>query len=39
VTPFRTSSTENQVQLTPIPVSGGTFTVTIPASSVITVIG
>ena len=39
VTPFRTSSTENQVQLSSIPVSGGTFTITIPASSVVTVIG
>lgn len=39
VTPFRTSSTENQVQLSPIPVSGGTFTITIPASSVVTVVG
>jgi glucuronoarabinoxylan endo-1,4-beta-xylanase len=39
VTPFRTSGTENQLQLSPIPVSGGTFTITIPASSVVTVIG
>src|SRR6185437_7353618 len=36
ITPFRTSSTENQVQLSPIPVSNGTFTITIPASSVVT---
>jgi O-glycosyl hydrolase len=39
VTPFRTSSTENQVQLSPISVTGGTFTITVPASSVVTVIG
>ena len=39
VTPFRTSSTENQVQLSPISVSSGKFTITIPASSVVTVIG
>jgi O-glycosyl hydrolase len=39
VTPYRTSSTENQVQLSPIPVSGGTFTITIPGNSIVTVIG
>ena len=39
VTPYRTSSTENQVQLSPIPVSAGSFTVTIPASSVVTLVG
>lgn len=39
VTPFRTSSTENQVQLSPISVSAGKFTITIPPSSVVTVIG
>ena len=39
VTPYRTSATENQAPLTPIPVSGGSFTITIPASSVVTVVG
>jgi len=39
MTPFRTSAPENQVQLSPIPVSGGAFTITVPASSVVTVIG
>ncbi len=39
VTPYRTSSTENQVQLSPIPVTSGTFTITVPASSIITLAG
>jgi glucuronoarabinoxylan endo-1,4-beta-xylanase len=39
VTPFRTSATENQVQLSPIPVGGGTFAVTIPAQSIVTLVG
>jgi glucuronoarabinoxylan endo-1,4-beta-xylanase len=39
VTPFRTSATENQVQLSPIPVSGGSFTITIPSASVVTLVG
>jgi glucuronoarabinoxylan endo-1,4-beta-xylanase len=39
MTPFRTSASENQVQLSPISVSGGAFTITVPASSVVTVIG
>ena len=39
VTPFRTSASENQVQLSPIPVSGGSFTITIPSASVVTLVG
>jgi glucosylceramidase len=39
VTPFRTSSTENQVQLSPIPVTGGSFTITIPGNSIVTLVG
>jgi glucuronoarabinoxylan endo-1,4-beta-xylanase len=39
VTPYRTSSTENQAPLTAIPVSGGSFMITIPASSIVTVVG
>jgi hypothetical protein len=39
VTPYRTSATENQTPLTAIPVTGGSFTITIPATSIVTVIG
>jgi glucuronoarabinoxylan endo-1,4-beta-xylanase len=39
LTPYRTSATENQVQLSPISVSGGTFTITIPAQSIVTLVG
>jgi glucuronoarabinoxylan endo-1,4-beta-xylanase len=39
VTPYRTSATENQVPLSTIPVTGGSFTVTLPASSIVTLIG
>jgi glucuronoarabinoxylan endo-1,4-beta-xylanase len=39
VTPYRTSSTENQVVLSAIAVSGGSFGVTVPAQSVVTVVG
>ena len=39
VTPYRTSATENQVQLTPIAVSAGSFTITVPSKSVVTVVG
>jgi glucuronoarabinoxylan endo-1,4-beta-xylanase len=39
VTPYRTSATENQTPLAAIPVTGGSFTITIPASSIVTVIG
>ncbi|MGE5559147.1 MAG: hypothetical protein ACM3WV_11170 [Bacillota bacterium] len=36
---FRSSSTEQFVQLSDIPVSGGTVTITIPASSIVTLTG
>lgn len=39
VTPYVTSSTQNQQQLSPITVTGGSFTVTIPAHSVETLVG
>ena len=39
VTPYRTSATENQVQLSPIAVSAGSFTITVPSKSVVTVVG
>jgi glucuronoarabinoxylan endo-1,4-beta-xylanase len=39
VTPYRTSATENQAPLSTIPVTGGSFTITIPGSSIVTVIG
>ncbi len=39
LTPYRTSSTENQAVLSPVPVSGGTVTITIPAQSVVTLVG
>jgi glucosylceramidase len=39
VIPYRTSSTENQVVLTPISVTGGSFTITIPGNSIVTLVG
>ncbi|HEX6718367.1 MAG TPA: glycoside hydrolase family 30 beta sandwich domain-containing protein [Pyrinomonadaceae bacterium] len=39
VTPYRTSATENQAQLSQINVSAGAFTITVPTKSVVTVIG
>jgi glucuronoarabinoxylan endo-1,4-beta-xylanase len=39
VTPYRTSATENQTPLAAIPVTGGSFTITIPATSIVTLIG
>jgi glucuronoarabinoxylan endo-1,4-beta-xylanase len=39
VTPYRTSATENQTQLSPIGVSAGSFTITVPSKSVVTVVG
>jgi glucuronoarabinoxylan endo-1,4-beta-xylanase len=39
VTPYRTSATENQAQLSPISVFSGAFTITVPAKSVVTVVG
>jgi glucuronoarabinoxylan endo-1,4-beta-xylanase len=39
VTPYRTSATENQTQLSAIGVSAGSFTITVPSKSVVTVVG
>jgi len=39
VTPYRTSATENQAQLPAINVSAGSFTITVPSKSVVTVVG
>ena len=39
LTPYRTSATENQAQLGPVGVSGGAFTIAVPAKSVVTVVG
>jgi glucuronoarabinoxylan endo-1,4-beta-xylanase len=39
VTPYRTSASENQVQLAAIAVSGGSIPVTIPAQSIVTLVG
>jgi glucuronoarabinoxylan endo-1,4-beta-xylanase len=39
LTPYRTSATENQAQLSPVTVSSGSFTITIPAKTVVTVVG
>src|SRR5258708_27829468 len=39
VTPYRTSSTENQAVLSPISLTGGSFTITIPGSSIVTLVG
>lgn len=39
VTPYRTSATENQAQLNPIAVSAGSFTITVPAKTIVTVVG
>jgi len=39
VTPYVTSSTQDQAQLTPVPGTNGTFTITVPASAVVTVAG
>jgi O-glycosyl hydrolase len=39
VTPYRTSATENQVQLSPISVSAGSFTISVPSKSIVTLIG
>ena len=39
VIPYRTSSTENQAVLGPISVVGGSFTITIPGNSIVTVVG
>ncbi len=39
VIPYRTSSSENQAVLGPISVVGGSFTITIPGNSIVTVVG
>ena len=39
LTPYRTSATENQTQLSPVTLSSGSFTITIPAKTVVTVVG
>jgi hypothetical protein len=39
VTPYRTSATENQTQLSPIAVSAGSFTITVPTKTIVTVVG
>jgi glucuronoarabinoxylan endo-1,4-beta-xylanase len=39
VTPYRTSASENQAQLSALPVFSGAFTITVPAKSVVTVVG
>jgi O-glycosyl hydrolase len=39
VTPYITSATQNQAQLSPITVTNGVFTITIPATSVVTITG
>ena len=39
LTPHRTSATENQAQLAPVAVSSGSFTVTVPSKSVVTLVG
>ena len=39
LTPHRTSATENQTQLGPLSVTAGAFTITVPAKSVVTVVG
>ncbi len=39
LTPYRTSSTENQAQLSPVPVSNGAVTITIPAQSIVSLVG
>jgi glucuronoarabinoxylan endo-1,4-beta-xylanase len=39
VTPYRTSATENHAQLSPIAVSAGSFTITVPVKTIVTVVG
>jgi glucuronoarabinoxylan endo-1,4-beta-xylanase len=39
VTPYRTSANENQAPLSPIAVSGGSFTITVPVKTIVTVVG
>ena len=39
VTPYRTSANENQAQLSALGVFSGAFTITVPAKSIVTVVG
>jgi glucuronoarabinoxylan endo-1,4-beta-xylanase len=39
VTPFRTSTSENQAQLRPVAVINGTITTTLPPGSIVTLVG
>jgi glucuronoarabinoxylan endo-1,4-beta-xylanase len=39
LTPYRTSASENQALLSPVSVSSGAFTITVPAKSIVTVVG
>jgi glucuronoarabinoxylan endo-1,4-beta-xylanase len=39
LTPYRTSATENQTQLGPVAVSAGAFTITVPAKTIMTLVG
>jgi glucuronoarabinoxylan endo-1,4-beta-xylanase len=39
LTPHRTSASENQTQLAPVTVSSGSFTITVPAKSIVTLVG
>jgi glucuronoarabinoxylan endo-1,4-beta-xylanase len=39
VVPYRTSATENQAPLSPIAVVGGTVTLSVPAQSIVTLVG
>lgn len=39
LTPYRTSAGENQSQLGTVPVSSGSFTITVPSKSVVTLVG
>ncbi|HWS88145.1 MAG TPA: glycoside hydrolase family 30 beta sandwich domain-containing protein [Pyrinomonadaceae bacterium] len=39
VTPHRTSATENQAPLAPVGVTSGSFTITVPSKTVVTVVG
>jgi len=38
VTPYRTSASDNQAQLSPIGVAAGVFTITVPAKTILTIV-
>ena len=38
VTPYRTSASDNQAQLSPIGVAAGAFTITVPAKTIVTIV-